>query len=221
MHDNQDYMNKQRLKNQLFILLCLLLSIPALAARAPHKSKKDDVVTISTSLGDIRLILFSDTPLHRANFLKKAESGYYDGTTFHRVIPGFMVQGGDPNSKDDDPTNDGQGPPHEATIPAELAAGHRHDYGAVAAARQADFVNPARASNASQFYVVVNKQGTHSLDGQYTVFGQVISGQEVLDKIAAAPRDARDRPLTDLKMTMKVEKLKRKKISALYGYTYQ
>ncbi|WP_223648322.1 peptidylprolyl isomerase [Hymenobacter psoromatis] len=196
------------------------MSLPVLAAKAPRKSKKDDVVTISTSLGDIKLILFSDTPLHRTNFLKKSESGYYDGTTFHRVIPGFMVQGGDPNSKDNDPINDGQGPAHEATIPAELA-GHRHDYGAVAAARQADFVNPQRASNASQFYVVVNKQGAHSLDGQYTVFGQVISGQEVLDKIAALPRDARDRPLADLKMTMKVERVKKKKISELYGYSYQ
>ena len=214
-------MNSLRFKNQIFILGWLLLSLPALAAKVPRKSKKDDVVTISTSLGDIRLILFSDTPLHRANFLKKAESGYYDGTTFHRVIPGFMVQGGDPNSKDADPSNDGQGPAHEPTIPAELAAGHRHDYGAVAAARQADFVNPQRASNASQFYVVVNKQDAHSLDGQYTVFGQVISGLDVLDKIAAAPRDPRDRPLADLKMTMKVERLKKKKINELYGYMYQ
>ena len=214
-------MNILRIKSRLLIISWLLLSLPALAAQAPRKSKKDDVVTISTSLGDIRLILFSDTPLHRANFLKKEESGYYDGTTFHRVIPGFMVQGGDPNSKDNDPTNDGQGPAHEATIPAELAAGRRHAYGAVAAARQADFVNPERASNASQFYIVANKQGTHSLDGQYTVFGQVISGLEVLDKIAALPRDARDRPLTDLKMTMKVERLKKKKISKLYSYTYQ
>ena len=213
-------MNKLRVISPLLLLGWLLLSLPALAAHGPRKSKKDEVVTISTSLGDIRLILFSDTPLHRANFLKKAESGYYDGTTFHRVIPGFMVQGGDPNSKDGDPTNDGQGPAHEATIPAELAAGHRHAYGAVAAARQADFVNPQRASNASQFYLVVNKQGVPALDGQYTVFGQVISGQEVLDKIAALPRDARDRPLTDLKMTMKVEKLKKKKISQLYGYKY-
>lgn len=209
-----------RLKNQLLILSWLLLSLPALAARAPRPSKKDDVVTIRTSLGDIRLILFSDTPLHRTNFLKKAESGYYDGTTFHRVIPGFMVQGGDPNSKDRDPDNDGQGPAHEPTTPAELAAGHRHVYGAVAAARQADFVNPQRASNASQFYLVVNPQGVPALDGQYTVFGQVISGQEVLAKIAALPRDARDRPLTDLPMKMTVERLKKKKIEQLYGYSY-
>jgi cyclophilin family peptidyl-prolyl cis-trans isomerase len=197
-----------------------LLSLPVLAAKGPRLSKKDEVVTVSTSLGVFRLILFNDTPLHRANFLQKAKKGFYNGTSFHRVIPQFMVQGGDSNSKDDDPTNDGQGPPNEPTIAAELAAGHKHDYGAVAAARQGDFVNPQRASSSSQFYVVENHQGTHFLDGQYTVFGQVIQGQEVIDKIAALPKDGRDRPLTDLRMTMKVNKLKKKKISELYGYKY-
>jgi cyclophilin family peptidyl-prolyl cis-trans isomerase len=203
-----------------FLVLCLLLSISAFAAKKPHLSKKDAVVTISTSLGDIRLILFRDTPLHRENFLRKVASGFYNGTTFHRVIPNFMVQGGDPNTKDTNPTNDGLGPPNEPTIPAELAAGHRHDYGAVAAARQADFANPQRASSASQFYLVGNHQGAHFLDGQYTVFGQVIQGQELIDKIAALPRDGRDRPLADLKMTVRVEKVKKKKISQLYGYSY-
>ena len=209
-----------RLGQLKLLLLCLLFSLPALAAKAPKASKKDEVVTISTSLGDIRLILFSDTPLHRANFLNKAKSGFYNGTTFHRVIPNFMVQGGDPYSKDNDPSNDGQGPANDPTIAAELAAGHKHDYGALAAARQGDFINPQRASNSSQFYLVENHQGSHFLDGQYTVFGQVIQGLEVLDKIAALPKDARDRPLTDLKMTMKVERLKKKKISALYGTKY-
>jgi peptidyl-prolyl cis-trans isomerase B (cyclophilin B) len=200
--------------------VCWLLSLTSWAAKPAFKSKKDEVVTITTSLGDIRLILFSDTPLHRANFLRKAKTGFYNGTTFHRVIPQFMVQGGDPNSKDNDPSNDGQGPANEPTIPAELAAGHKHDYGAVAAARQGDFVNPQRASSSSQFYLVENHQGTHFLDGQYTVFGQVIQGQEVIDKIAALPKDGRDRPLTDLKMTVKVERLRKKKITQLYGYAY-
>lgn len=209
-----------KLAHVVAVVLGVVVSLPALAAKKPHASKKDEVVTLGTSLGDIRLILFSDTPLHRANFLKKAQSGFYNGTTFHRVIPNFMVQGGDPNTKDADPANDGQGPPNEPTIPAELAAGHRHDYGAVAAARQADFVNPQRASSGSQFYLVDNRQGTHFLDGQYTVFGQVIQGQELIDKIAALPRDARDRPLADLKMTVRVEKLKKKKITELYGYKY-
>ncbi|MBJ6143350.1 peptidylprolyl isomerase [Hymenobacter sp. BT559] len=211
-------MNKYFFRSLLAV--CWLLSLPAWASKPVLKSKKDEVVTITTSLGDIRLILFGDTPLHRANFLRKAKAGFYNGTTFHRVIPQFMVQGGDPNSKDSDPNNDGQGPANEPTIPAELAAGHKHDYGAVAAARQGDFVNPQRASSSSQFYLVENHQGTHFLDGQYTVFGQVIQGQEVIDKIAALPKDGRDRPLTDLKMTMKVERLRKKKITQLYGYAY-
>jgi cyclophilin family peptidyl-prolyl cis-trans isomerase len=210
-----------RLLYRVAVSAWLLAGLPVLAAKGPLKSKKDEVVTISTNLGDIRIILFSDTPLHRANFLQKAKSGFYNGTTFHRVIPQFMVQGGDPNSKDNDPTNDGQGPPNEPTLAAELAAGHKHEYGAVAAARQGDFVNPQRASSSSQFYLVENHQGAHFLDGQYTVFGQVIQGQEIMDKIAALPKDERDHPLTDLKMTMKVDKLKKKKITALYGYTYQ
>ena len=211
-------MNK-RLFRSVFVI-CWLLSVPGWAVKPPFKSKKDEVVTITTSLGDIRLILFGDTPLHRANFLRKAKTGFYNGTTFHRVIPQFMVQGGDPNSKDNDPNNDGQGPSNEPTIPAELAAGHKHEYGAVAAARQGDFMNPQRASSSSQFYLVENHQGTHFLDGQYTVFGQVIQGQEVIDKIATLPKDGRDRPLNDLKMTMKVERLRKKKITQQYGYAY-
>jgi cyclophilin family peptidyl-prolyl cis-trans isomerase len=209
-----------RLSKAVLSVVVALLSLSAVAAKGPKIGKKDEVVTVSTNLGVFRLILFSDTPLHRANFLQKAKSGFYNGTTFHRVIPQFMVQGGDPNSKDNDPDNDGQGPPNEPTIAAELAAGHKHDYGALAAARQGDFVNPQRASSSSQFYVVENHQGSHFLDGQYTVFGQVIQGQEVIDKIAALPKDGRDRPLTDLRMTMKVDKLKKKKISELYGYKY-
>lgn len=217
------------MKLSLYSLGCVLLALlwlagPAQAADNPKpakKSSKDEVVTLTTTQGVIRLILFDDTPGHKANFLQKAKSGFYDGTTFHRVIAGFMIQGGDSNSKDADPSNDGLGQPSEGTLPAEFVAGHVHNYGALAAARQGDYVNPQRASSASQFYLVENHGGAHSLDGQYTVFGQAIEGLEVIDKIARLPRDGNDRPTTDLKMTMKVEKLKRKKITKLYGYKYQ
>lgn len=197
----------------------LWLAGPALAKSKPgKKTGKEEVVTITTTQGVIRLILFDDTPLHKANFLEKAKSGFYDGTTFHRIIDGFMVQGGDANTKDADPTNDGQGQPNEKTIPAELAPGHKHAYGAVAAARTG---GPAGTpSSSSQFYLVENHDGAHFLDGQYTVFGQVIQGLEVIDKIAKQPKDARDRPLGDVKMTLKTQKLKRKKIAKLYGYQY-
>jgi peptidyl-prolyl cis-trans isomerase B (cyclophilin B) len=202
-------------------LIILLLIAPALqAAKAPRKSKKDEVVTISTNLGDIKLVLFDQTPQHKANFLKLARSGFYNGTTFHRVIQNFMIQGGDPNTKDADPTNDGAGQPDEATIPAEIRPEFQHKFGAVAAARRGDYVNPTRASGASQFYIVQNHQGTKHLDGAYTVFGQVINGLDVIDKIAAQPTGPRDRPTTDVKMTVKVDKLKKKKITELYGYQY-
>ena len=212
-----------RFRMLFLVLLCLPFTVWAAdnPGKPGKKSSKDEVVTITTSQGIIRVILFDDTPLHKANFLQKAKTGFYDGTTFHRVIPNFMVQGGDTNSKDADPSNDGLGQADEGTIPAEFAAGHPHNYGALAAARQGDFANPQRASSITQFYLVENHSGTHFLDGQYTVFGQTIQGLDVIDKIANLPRDGRDRPSADIKMTLKVEKLKRKKITKLYGYKYE
>jgi peptidyl-prolyl cis-trans isomerase B (cyclophilin B) len=204
----------------LFFVFLLLVTPTLQAAKAPRKSKKDEVVTISTSLGDIKLILFDQTPQHKANFLRLAQSGFYNGTTFHRVIQNFMIQGGDPNTKDADPNNDGAGQPDVATIPAEIRPEFQHKFGAVAAARQGDYINPTRASSASQFYIVQNHQGTKHLDGAYTVFGQVISGLDIVDKIATQPTGPRDRPTTDVKMTVKVDKLKKKKITELYGYQY-
>jgi peptidyl-prolyl cis-trans isomerase B (cyclophilin B) len=187
-------------------------------AQKPGTSGRDEVVTISTSQGNMVVVLFDDTPLHKANFLQKAKSGFYDGTTFHRVIEDFMIQGGDANTKDADPANDGMGQPNEPTIAAELAPGHKHTYGALAAARTG---GPAGTpSSISQFYLVQNHGGTPFLDGQYTVYGQTIQGLDVIDKIAKMPKDGRDRPTTDVKMTMKVEKMKKKKITKLYGYQY-
>jgi len=216
------------LKSRFFcfswVLLALLwLAGPVLAAekpgKRPHKSKKDEVVTITTSQGVLRLVLFDDTPLHKANFLQKAKSGFYDGTSFHRIIDNFMIQGGDINSKDADPSNDGLGQANEGTVPAELGPGHPHVYGSVAAARMGG--SAGTPSSISQFYLVENHGGAHFLDGQYTVFGQVIQGLDVVEKIAKLPKDQRDHPTVDAKMTMKVEKLKRKKISQLYGYKYE
>lgn len=202
------------------LLLALSLADTAEAAAKPRPSRKDELVTIHTTLGDIRLVLSELTPRHKANFLKLARSGFYNGTTFHRVIPGFMIQGGDPNSKDADPTNDGAGSPDEVLIPAEIRPELLHKRGAVAAARSADFMNPQRASSASQFYIVQNPAGTPHLNGQYTVFGQVVSGQDVVDQIARQPTAAANRPVTDLKMTVTVEKMKKKQLAKQYGYEY-
>ncbi len=185
---------------------------------AKGKPKKDNIVTISTQFGDMVVVLYDETPQHKANFLKLAKEGFYNNTTFHRIIDDFMIQGGDKNSKDDDP-NDGAGD-IGYQIPAEFNPDFKHVRGAVAAARQGDFVNPKRESSGSQFYIVENHAGTPHLDNQYTVFGQVISGLDVIDKIAEQSKGPRDRPLADIRMMVKVEKLKKKKIAKLYGYSY-
>jgi peptidyl-prolyl cis-trans isomerase B (cyclophilin B) len=206
-----------KLLNILFLLIGLNLSFPGVAAK--RKPKKDTIVTITTSFGEMVAVLYDETPRHKENFLKLAKSGFYNNTTFHRIIQNFMIQGGDQNSKDDDKTNDGAGDVGYQ-IPAEIQPELKHVRGALAAARQGDMVNPKRESSGSQFYIVQNPNGTPHLDTKYTVFGQVISGLDVVDKIATQPKDARDRPLTDIRMSVKVEKLKKKKIAKKYGYTY-
>lgn len=208
--------NLQPVLKSFLLFLLLGISFPDFAKGKP---RKDNIVTISTPFGNMVVVLFDETPKHKENFLKLAKEGFYNNTTFHRIIDNFMIQGGDKNSKDEDKTNDGAGD-IGYQIPAELNPAFRHQRGALAAARQGDFVNPQRQSSGSQFYIVENHRGTPHLDNQYTVFGQVISGLEVIDKIAEQPKDPRDRPLTDIRITLKVKKLKKKKIAKLYGYTY-
>ncbi|PKV66631.1 peptidylprolyl isomerase [Pontibacter ramchanderi] len=200
-----------------FVMLLVLCPMATVAQKAPKG--KDQLVTISTPHGDMKLVLYDDTPLHKENFLKLTREGFYNGTTFHRVIDGFMIQGGDPNSRDDDPRNDGSGNPGY-TIPAEIKPKYKHVRGALAAARMSDQVNPKKESSGSQFYIVENHQGTPQLDEAYTVFGQVIDGLDVIDKIASQAVDGRNRPLSDVKMTVQVEEMKKKKIAKKYRYTY-
>jgi cyclophilin family peptidyl-prolyl cis-trans isomerase len=141
--------------------------------------------------GEIRFELLADVaPQTAANFVRLAEEGFYDGTTFHRVIPGFMIQGGDPKSKDADPKNDGTGSPGYS-IAAEFND-VPHEPGIVSMARASD---PDSAG--SQFFVMTtgSESWRPQLDGQFTVFGRLVAGQDVVDRIAAAPRDGRDRPL--------------------------
>lgn len=155
------------------------------------RGKESNIVVLETSMGDITIELYpKDAPLHCANFKKLVKEGFYDGTAFHRVIPGFMIQGGDPNSKDNDKSNDGLGGPGY-TIPAEIKL--KHELGSVAAARLGDQVNPKRASSGSQFYIVVGDASY--LDGKYTVFGKVIKGEDVAINISKVKRDARDNPI--------------------------
>lgn len=275
-------------------LLVLILFVSGCA------QKNDHVITISTKYGDMVAILYDETPKHKANFLKLAREAYYDSLLFHRVIEGFMIQGGDPNSRNASPDQPlGNGGP-DYTIEAEFTDKYRHEKGALSAARLSDAQNPAKASSGSQFYIVhgttfteeqlkfdeqkfnmamqqffqnpenqpaydtimnfyktrnreaydaylqvlkprveretgiktdkeVSQEtidlytkvgGAPHLDGQYTVFGKVIKGLEVIDKIAAQPTGQNDRPVEDIRMTIHVEEMPRKKIEKEYGYKY-
>lgn len=181
--------------------------------------KKYDLVSLTTSFGEMIIWLYDETPKHKANFLKLSSEGFYDNTTFHRVISNFMIQGGDPNSKDSDPNNDGQGGPGY-TIDAEFVSTLKHDFGAVAAARLGDQVNPERKSSGSQFYIVNSKTGgANHLNGQYTVFGKVIKGADISVTIAQQPKNtANNRPLTDIKMQVDVIKKTAEQLKTEYNF---
>ena len=171
-------------------------------------SKDQKVAVISTKFGDMVVEFFPDVaPKHVENFQILAEEGYYNGTTFHRVIPGFMIQGGDPNSKDLDRMNDGTGgragkffgigrenDPESWTVPAEFND-TPHQRGTLSMARSQNI-----DSGSSQFFIC--HDNAPFLDGQYTVFGQLISGIEVVDQIVNSERDPRDNPIDRVDMTV-------------------
>ena len=171
-------------------------------------SKDQKVAVISTKFGDMVVEFFPDVaPKHVENFQILAEEGYYNGTTFHRVIPGFMIQGGDPNSKDLDRMNDGTGgragkffgigrenDPESWTVPAEFND-TPHQRGTLSMARSQNI-----DSGSSQFFIC--HDNAPFLDGQYTVFGQLISGIEVVDDIVNSERDPRDNPIDRVEMTV-------------------
>lgn len=287
--------------NKLLSVFAVLLI--TLIAGCAQKKGKDYLVTIKTSEGDMMAILYDETPKHKENFIKLAKEHYFDSMVFHRVIEGFMIQGGDPDSKkvkQGEPLGNG-GPGY--TVPAEFNPKLFHEKGALSAARQGDQVNPTKASSGSQFYIVqgtvipesaindlrfdqmklmtglrqmiarpeykplldslnqlyasgdmvgyqrklfslaprveketgtsVTKElspekikayttvgGAPHLDGDYTVFGKVIQGLDVVDKIAAKPRDPADRPFEDVRMFVTVEEVDKSKIEKEYGYKY-
>jgi peptidyl-prolyl cis-trans isomerase B (cyclophilin B) len=267
---------------------------------AGHAQKKDFVITIKTKYGDMIVLLYDETPKHKANFIKLTKEHFYDSLLFHRIIEGFMIQGGDPASKKSQPGQRlGFGDPGY-TVDAEFNPKFFHEKGALSAARLNDQANPAKASNGSQFYIVQGKVtsetelrtdsekfttamqkffenqvnlplydsirklystgdlkayenkilalkprieketginatkeisqeklhaystvgGVPRLDGNYTVFGKVIQGLDVIDKIAAQPKDQADRPTEDIRMMVTVVEMSRRKIEKLYGYKY-
>jgi len=199
----------------LFIILSLLLSVSctaqtkrqeATAAKTETAVKEESKrvtmqeVIIETTMGNITIALYDETPLHRDNFIKLVNEKFYDGVLFHRIIQQFMIQAGDPNSRNAAKgVSLGNGGPGY-TIPAEIIPGKINKRGAVAAARTGDSVNPERRSSGSQFYIVDKHGGATHLDGQYTVFGEVVKGMDIVDMIAAQPKDRGDRPLEDIKI---------------------
>ena len=200
--------------SSLFVIAMVMMSVmlnaqtkttttttkPTTSTQTPKQKK----FVIHTEYGDMKGVLYNETPKHRDNFVKLVNSGYYIGTLFHRVILGFMIQGGDPDSKT---AKAGQalgmgGPGY--TIPAEINPKLLHKRGALAAARLGGPSNPKKESSGSQFYIVEPVNGTHQLDNEYTVFGEITSGFDVITKIASAAKDKSDRPLKDIKMTIKM-----------------
>lgn len=234
---------------QLTILTLLIAS--SLSLMAQKKSKKDYLITMETSEGTMHLVLFEDTPLHRANFLKLAEEAAFDSVIFHRVIKDFMIQGGNLSMK----TFKTKRPTEQLErIPFEFTPKHVHLKGTLAAARSN---NPAKESNGSQFYIVTGKKYTEQqiarmersaaakqegrepfaytdaqkkaykaiggapfLDNNYTVFGEVIDGLEVADKIQEVKTARGDKPVEDVWMVVSAKKMRKKKITKKYGYRY-
>ncbi len=223
---------------------------PKVKTDAPISYKgPGQLVAVETRLGRVIIKLHDETPEHRDNFIKLASEGFFDGTTFHRIMEGFMVQGGDPLSKDPHLTNDGEGGPGY-TVPAEFDRKYYHKKGAVAAARRNDAVNPERESNGSQFYIVhggnevsdelfaqwesvvqerggipdftfsdeakeeyYKNGGAPFLDMQYTVFGEVVEGMDVVEKMGSSEtynkvgkRHLGNQPTEKIIMTVKVVK---------------
>ena len=273
--------------NKRIAIACLMM----VSVSNCQSVKKDYLITLHTDYGNIRLVLYDETPLHKENFLKRVRNNAYDSVIFHRVIEGFMIQGGDP------PRSAGTAEADTGTLSAELVPKYFHHRGALAAARQGDAVNPERKSSVSQFYIVqgrtyteeellidrdkllqglsqlimdpnydtlrqafmaleekgdwsayqakiyackplieqaldinVSQQmspdrlsaytqigGTPHLDDTYTVFGRVVEGMEVVDTIAALPRDRADQPLTHVFMHTSMEELPQKELYARYG----
>jgi peptidyl-prolyl cis-trans isomerase B (cyclophilin B) len=160
----------------------------------------DQVAVVETKFGKIVIEFYDkDAPKTVANFIKLAKQGFYDGTTFHRVIPGFMVQGGDPNSKSADRSTHGTGGPGY-TVEAEIKREHKR--GTVATARTGGPMNPEKRSSGSQFFI--NVKDNDFLNGDYTVFGNVISGMDAVDKIVGVPRDGSDNPNDKVEMKVSI-----------------
>jgi cyclophilin family peptidyl-prolyl cis-trans isomerase len=177
---------------------------------------KEEIAQIATSFGVAYLWLYNQTPVHKSNFLHNAYIHYYDGTTFHKIVSGEMVMGGDYFSKDTDPNNDGLG--GSVNLAPEFVDTIKNVYGSVGAVRPPDNIDPQKYSNSSQFYIVTNSAGYPQWDGNHTVFGRVIKGMDVVNQIASQNADSNGRPLTDIRMTVNILYQSKAEILQSYGY---
>lgn len=278
------------MKFNIYALLLLMI----LGACNSGNKNEDALITIHTALGDMKAILYEETPIHKQNFIKLAKSGKYDSTQWHRIIEDFMIQGGDVFAKE------GEQEPMDDRLPSEFVEGFYHTKGALAAARQPDNLNPKKMSSSAQFYIVDGKVfseeeltidqfklnenlgkllsderfvdlrekylainqtgdvdslqkfifslkdlveseysvdvsremeperlkkyltvgGAYHLDGNYTIFGRVVEGLDVIDKIAAVETGAGNKPVDPIYLTMEVEMVPKSTITQKYGYEY-
>ena len=178
----------------------MALAAVMLLAGCKSGPEKEVVMVVETTMGTVEFKLYNETPLHRDNFIKLAKEHYFDGLLFHRVIDGFVIQGGDPDSRDAEPGQLlGEGGP-DYGVPAEIRVdqGIICKKGSILAAREGDDVNPKRESSASQYCFMMG--AFPHLDGAYTLFGEVTEGMDVLEAIQKVPTDEYDRPLEDVKM---------------------
>ncbi len=166
------------------------------------KKHPENKIRISTSFGDIDILLYNDTPLHRANMILLIKEGYFNGTFFHRVANGFVIQGGNSDNKETSIKRNNMG---SYLIPSEFKAGHRHSRGAFSAAKYAE-QNVSKASSPFEFFIVQSDRGAHHLDNDHTVYGRVIKGMDVVDKIAEQPIGEGEWPLINIPMTVEIIK---------------
>ena len=203
---------------KLFFFTTLLFAV-LIAYCQEENNDIEYLITINTDFGKIKLILFDDTPLHKENFIKLTEAGVYNHIIFHRVINHFMIQSGDYSTRNQAINYDPR--VIQNPIKAEILPHHLHVQGAIGTARRGNNVNPELKSNSTQFYIIQNHKGAHHLDRKYTVFGQVMSGFEVVDHIASQLTTDADRPVKNIRISVDVVKVSRSDIEKFYNFTYK
>lgn len=206
------------MKFKQFVVFISLLIFSSPCFGQSNTSDSDYLITIRTDYGKIKLLLFDDTPLHKENFINLVKSGVYNHIIFHRVIDDFMIQAGDYSTRNK--PIDYSPSVIQSTIPAEFKPHHKHVRGAVGAARYGGDQNPEKRSSGTQFYIIQNCNGAPHLDGKYTVFGQVMSGFEVIDEIAVQPTDERNKPINEIRITINSEEVNKADIKKFYNFTY-